>query len=158
MATGFLELEQLGELLVNDMASFLIANKKLSSGTLVKSLKSKVEDSAAGIELNIYGTDYAKFVDRGRKKGGKRVPISALVKWVKEKGLATGDKKMVQLAFAIQTNIWKNGIKPTPFIQFALNKRELAVLDKVGNMRINYISNEIDKLITKYWFDKAIPV
>lgn len=155
---AFFELEQLGELLVNDMSNYLIESGKLSTGNLVKSLKHKIEDSAAGIELNIYGTDYAKWVDRGRKKGGKKVPISALLKWVEQKGIATGDKKLRQIAFAIQTNIWKNGIKPTPFIQVALNKRELSILDKVGNMRINYISNEIDKLITKYWFDKEIPI
>lgn len=154
------ELRELGELLVQDMANKLLSNKphaKKNTGSLIESLEFKIEDGIAEtINLNIYGADYAKWVEVGRKKKAKRVPLNVLIKWASEKGLATGDKKLKSLAFAIQTSIWKNGIAPVPFIQFAIDKNENKISEKVLKSRTLYISNEIDKLILKYRFDKEL--
>ncbi len=61
----------------------------------------------------------------GRKPGARKVPISALIKWIKryrlklnvQKRDARGrfrkiDININSLAFAIQTSIFKKGIKP----------------------------------------------
>lgn len=151
------ELNELGELLVDEMAKYLLARGKVSSGSLIDSLEYKIEDSATrGVELSIYAASHAKFVNKGRKKLVKKVPIDSLIKWIEQKGLETGDKKKRNLAFAIQRHIWKNGIQPVQFIDDVIANNNLNILRKVGDYYITFVGSEIDKLFTKYWTDKEI--
>lgn len=150
-------LQELGQMMVQDMTNYLLVNKKSASRKLVESINFRIEDGILEtINLNIYGEDYGKWVNVGRKKKAKRVPISALIEWATIRGLETGEKKLRQLAFAIQTNIWKKGIKPTPFIEFTLKRNAQKITDKVAEHQVLFVSNEIDKLILKYRFDKVM--
>lgn len=89
----------------------------------------KVVDNGQG-GLKIEGPEKYKWVILGRRKGsgkGSRVPIQALVKWIRKKKITpTGGMSINSLAWAIQTSIYKNGIKnavkPRPFIERAVNK------------------------------------
>lgn len=81
-----------------------------------------------GIQLQV--NYYYPFVSRGRKKGRrraskrkgyvsrgiKRVPLDALIKFIKKNNITPRHGKTInQLAFAIQTSIYKNGIKAKNF-------------------------------------------
>ena len=77
--------------------------------------------------VKISTPEYAQYVDGGRVIGAKKVPISALIKWIRRYRVAGRNTKgrfvkrtsdsVNSLAFAIQTSIYKNGIKARPFIQ-----------------------------------------
>lgn len=107
------DLEILGEFLVVEFARELSAQGHRAAGRLIQSLESKVVIQPTGLFLEISFFDYGLFVDRGRKPGGKKVPIAALIEWIKERAIANGQRDIKRIAFAIQTNIWKFGI-PTP--------------------------------------------
>jgi hypothetical protein len=77
-----------------------------------------VVNTPEGLRLQISYADYYKNVNFGRKPGGKKVPISALIEWIKVRGLKKRDAKgrfakggIRSLAFAIQTNIHRFGIR-----------------------------------------------
>jgi hypothetical protein len=53
---------------------------------------------------------YGRYVDSGRRAGIKRVPIDALIGWIRVKGIPLNGRKERDLAYAIQLKIWKNGI------------------------------------------------
>ena len=91
---------------------------KIASGMLYDSIQGEVE---IGTDGNAYAVlsyaEYFPYVNRGRKKEAKRVPIQALLEWIKIRGIKGRDKKgkfikNMNLAFAIQTNIFKYGIRP----------------------------------------------
>lgn len=85
----------------------------------------KVISTPSGLELK--GPDKYKWVQLGRRKGsgkGTRVPIQALVEWIKKKNIKPRDGKSINsLAWAIQMSIYKEGIKnavePRPFVERA---------------------------------------
>lgn len=73
--------------------------------------------------LTIVAQDYLQWLDTGRKPGGKKVPIEALIKFVKQRGLNrgkngrfTGAASINSIAWAIQRSIWLHGIKGRHFI------------------------------------------
>jgi len=92
---------------------------KIATGMLYDSIQGDVEIGADGNAYAVlYYADYFPYVNRGRKKELKRVPLSALLQWIKVKGIRGKDKKgrfikNMNLAFAIQTNIFKYGIRPS---------------------------------------------
>jgi len=68
---------------------------------------------------------YSQWVQSGRLPGKKGIPISAIEDWIKSRGLQGRDKKgqfikRRSFAFAIQTNIKKFGIRPSNFLDVAL--------------------------------------
>ena len=147
-------LEKVGTLLIQEMASDLMRKKKVASKGLIDSLKMNVDKTTDGYEVNITGKDYAKWVNIGRKKGGKKVPISALLPWIRLKGFETGNNSLVSLAFAIQTAIWKNGIAPTNFIEDSMKKANKTIESKVLEAMGYEVSANIDNLIKKHWNSK----
>ncbi len=66
--------------------------------------------------LNMVSNYYYPFVSQGRKSGIKKVPIKALIEYIKEYNLTPKNGQTInQLAFAIQTHIFKAGIKAKNF-------------------------------------------
>lgn len=98
----YLQLELIGEL--RDQGH-------IATGDLISSVKVEVEQEIN--KWSIVGSSlfYGTYVDRGRPAGIKKVPISALIKWIIQKRFESDKKKIRSMAFAIQYNIWKNGIK-----------------------------------------------
>ncbi len=69
--------------------------------------------------------DYGQWVQSGRLPGKKGVPVDALEKWIKDRGLQGRDKKgrfikRRSFAFAIQANIKKFGIRPSNWYDVAI--------------------------------------
>jgi hypothetical protein len=76
-----------------------------------------------GIKLTLFANDYLQWLDKGRKPGTKKVPIDALIKFIKKRKLQQKFRKATkrgrgrymslnQIAFMIQASIYKKGIKP----------------------------------------------
>lgn len=98
----------------------LIANGKRATGDLIKSVKGEVliEGDTYSAVLNV--ADYYKYVEWGRRAGGKMPPVSAILKWIQVKPVIPRQNTLTgrvptqkQLAFAIAKSIQRNGIPPT---------------------------------------------
>ena len=102
----------------------LIAEGKRATGDLIRSVKGEVvvEGDVYSAVLNV--ADYYKYVEWGRKAGGKMPPISAILKWVQVKPVIPQPNTLSgrvptqqQLAWAIAKSIQQNGIPPTHAIR-----------------------------------------
>jgi hypothetical protein len=90
---------------------------KVASGKLLNSIQYSVDVQNGDPTLVLSYIDYFDNVNLGRRKERKRVPVSALVEWIKIRGIQGRNKKgkfipRLSFAFAIQTNIYKFGIRP----------------------------------------------
>lgn len=91
---------------------------KVASGKLMNSIGYEIGVGENGAPILIISyIDYFENVNLGRRKEKKRVPISAILDWIKVRGLKGRNKKgqfipKLSFAFAIQTNIYKFGIRP----------------------------------------------
>jgi hypothetical protein len=99
---------------------------KVASGKLRDSVTVSVStNSQHDTIIQVMAEEYSQWVQSGRLPGKAGVPISALEKWIKERGLKGRDKKgrfikNKSFAFAIQKNIKKFGIRPANFLDVAL--------------------------------------
>lgn len=116
--------------------------KQLLGGEAVKvsqgrGASGRFEGYSGTSTLTLYAYDYLQYLDSGRKKFAKRVPLSAIIKFIKDRNLVLRDKttgrftrsrvklksrnggaavSVNRLAFMIQNAIYKNGIKARPVI------------------------------------------
>jgi hypothetical protein len=111
----------------------------LKNSDLVKSVEVKNQRNV----LTVYANDYVKYIESGRKKFTKKVPISALLIFIRKRKIRS-DKGMSrnQLAYAIQHAIFINGITP----KRGLNKRlEKITLDMMFKSLDQYFKLKINK-------------
>lgn len=106
-----------GNLVVNAATQVLIKKGQLlPKGGLVESIQYNVNERN---EIEFLVNKYYQYYVDGRKPFSKKVPISALLKWIKRYRRKVGrgrDKRGkyitdLSYAFAIQTAIYKKGIK-----------------------------------------------
>jgi len=71
------KLKKLGTFLVTELSKELLAQGHKATGKLINSIESDAVISPDKATLQISFEDYGIFVDSGRKKGGKKVPIQA---------------------------------------------------------------------------------
>ena len=90
----------------------------------------KVKTSKDGLE--IYLNEYIKFIESGRGKYKKKVPISALLRFIRKRKIVVAGINRNRLAYMIQAAIFKNGIKGKPKIQ-----------DEIGFITADFITNRI---------------
>lgn len=82
----------------------------VATSDLLNSVEVAVEEVSGGFELQGMYLYYGRFVDTGRPAGITRVPIDALLDWIRVKNITFEGKSELQTAFAIQTSIYNNGI------------------------------------------------
>jgi hypothetical protein len=136
---------EFGKDYVKVMVALLKGNRpfaKVASGSLVNSINYRLQDTANGINVILLANDYLKWVDRGRKPG-TYPPIQAIQKWVAIKGIPK------QAAWAIRTNIFKFGIKPTRVI--AKTRFQLETNRKYSQKYERAIVDTLTKNIEKDW-------
>jgi hypothetical protein len=113
---------------------------KIASGQLYDSIDYDVEYATDGTPMGIlYYADYFKYVNRGRQPGAKKVPIQPLLNWINIKGInATNENGLaippLSLAFAIQQNIFRYGIRETNIYNKALDDFENIFDDFPNNL------------------------
>ena len=93
---------------------------RVASGQLLASLKTVIKENGNEYSVYLKHLDYLKYIEFDAKPHFP--PIQAIVKWVKDKGLPTGDGKKghlpteKQLGFLIARKISKVGTKGTPIV------------------------------------------
>ena len=105
------KLQFIADYLQDEMIRQLLEQGHSATGKLVQSVKNQVRETTKGWQIIGRSLFYGVYVDRGRPAGIKKVPISALINWIVAKRFESDKKKIRSMAFAVQYNIWKNGIK-----------------------------------------------
>lgn len=92
---------------------------KISSGDLYRSIRAIAGEDFIGIEMNFY----SKFQQSGRQPRLGGPPISAMLKFIDDRGLTPkpGQTKR-SLAFAIQKQIKKYGFRASNIYDYAIDK------------------------------------
>lgn len=137
-------------------------SNKVASGKLLNSIKANVKETPEGLMLEVEYMDYFKYVNLGRRKGGKFVPIKALLEWIKIRGIRRRDKKgrfvkgsQLSLAFAIQKNIHKFGIRRTNIYDKAYDSLEDVLMNPPPEFRDDFerlydaVGNDVENFIIK---------
>lgn len=93
-------------------------SNKIASSSLYDSIKVYGSQNEFAIEMNKYG----RFVQSGRFPSDKGVPINALLKWIDDRRITPQDGNKLGLAFAIQTNIKRFGIRGSNWYDVAFEK------------------------------------
>jgi len=97
--------------------------KKITVMTLTSSGVKQQSNLAKSIEyvtnkdgVQMLAASYYPYVSGGRRANIRRVPIKDLIVWIKQYGIRPRNGQTInQLAFAIQTSIYKRGIKAKNF-------------------------------------------
>jgi hypothetical protein len=88
-------------------------NNQAAPGSFAASIAVQVTADTLAVAL----PDYADSIDQGRKPGGRKVPIGALLQWLKKRGIRPGrNQTLNDVAFAVQNSIYEHGIKARPFL------------------------------------------
>lgn len=121
------------------------------------SVNYKVLNSAGTITFQLSMNDYWKYVEKGRRKGARGVPLDVIGKqWQNKKGINAAqvireitiksnakkgiksnpkklnyDKAAKSLAFIIQRSIKRKGIEPRPFIDKVITKERILELKQM---------------------------
>lgn len=100
-------------------------------------------------EIKVESLDYLKYLDRGRRAGGKKIPVQIILKWIKRKRIrprnAKGQFKSMtlnQLAYVIQRSIFRIGIRPRNILNNAFKQID----ELYNNDVVSGIQEIIDQL------------
>jgi hypothetical protein len=173
-------LDELGKLFIKIMKEKIESNtypyghpqrgrgNKVATGHLLESLTYEVVDFQGQATLKITYADYFKYVNLGRRAGVRRVPLKVLIDWIRVKGIRGRGKNgrpmnELSLAWAVQTNIFKYGIRPAniydntidnledlfdnppPEIAAELNLLYEAIGEDINNIINNTIEEELNR-------------
>jgi hypothetical protein len=111
-------LELIGNFIVEQLVKVLDEQGHRNTGTLQDTMRSVVTSNGKGYNITIYGKEYAKYVDRGIPSGVWVNPY-ALAEWVEQKGIATGEKEIKNIAFAIRQKIFQEGSPTRGSLKFS---------------------------------------
>lgn len=103
---------------VSIFEAYITALKQAKIKYHIEEISYEVKDG----EINIKVPDKITYQEAGRKPRAKRVPIKALIAW----GLKYKIQGINRYVYAIQTSIYKKGIRPKP-IKFDINQTLLKI-------------------------------
>jgi len=159
----------------NNKGTYYRDGDKYASGNLYNTLTATVMPNGDDFELVITYADYFKYVNEGRRPNVKRVPIKALLDWIKIRGVRFRSERgrfsrgsNLNMAFAIQKNIFKYGIRPANIYDKGLDSLEEIFQNPPPELRqaytdlyaaiendvVNFVdANIVSKEIEKITFD-----
>lgn len=130
-------LERYGQNVVEDYKAALKAK-----GYQIADTVSVRVDAFGGIYTVVLSlADYWKYIEGGRKPGGKMPPEAPILKWIRDKGIKPRDNKIKekQLAFLIRRKIGRDGIKPKPMLSDAVEANSNIIDDIVNAYRVDIL-------------------
>ena len=139
------DFKKVGKLIIASLQKELLGQGHKATGNLINSFEQRVIELPNSIVIEILMDEYGIYVNEGRKTGGKKVPISVLVEWIERKAIASGDKDVKSLAFAIQNTIHKEGIPTKGSFKFSNNGRRKGFIDFVIDNELDDVYNELEK-------------
>jgi hypothetical protein len=141
------ELEKIIASFQIDLQKVIISNLEdidiESDSNLIKQITNTFKNDTITIELN----EYVIFVDSGRNPLVRRVPIKALIDWIRRYRIKFDNLNEIQTAYVIQSSIYKKGIRPRPVlkkISSDLNKTIIEQNKKIGTL-LNFVFDELPK-------------
>lgn len=123
---------KVGNNVISDARAILKQQGHLATKELYNSMKAVVIEDELSFEL----TDYARYVDQGRKPG-KYAPPDAIKKWCKVKGIKQS------LAYVINIKIYLDGIKASNFFTDAYDKN----MENLDDQLDAYVQDMIDEIL-----------
>lgn len=124
---------------------------KVASGSLKNSIEVTAQQKGDISYLQMSMNDYGQWVQSGRLPGKKGVPIDAIEKWIKQRGLKGRDKKgrfitNRSFAFGIQKNIKKFGIRPSDWYDVAIESilEDTEIINLLEGAAIEDLINAIE--------------
>ena len=157
------DFKKVGKLIIASLQKELLGQGHKATGNLINSFEQRVIELPNSIVIEILMDEYGIYVNDGRAKKRKKVPISVLVKWIEQKAIVSGDKKVKSLAFAIQQVIWAEG-SPTDgssrsgtkgSFEFTNNGRRKGFIDFDIDNELDDVYNELEKEVFE-GYDDAI--
>lgn len=126
-------------------------SNKVASGKLRDSVQVKKVDRDGSFVIEVLMEEYWQWVQSGRAKGKKGVPVDVIEEWIKQRMITGRDKKgrfikRRSFAFAIQQNIKKFGIKPSNFLDkaFASLENDNRIIELLGDEAYEDLINLIE--------------
>ena len=150
--------KKVGKLIIASLQKELIGQGHKATGDLINSFEQRVIDLPNRIIIGSLMNEYGIYVNEGREIGAKKVPISVL-----QKAIASGDKEVKNIAFAIQQVIFAEG-SPTDgssrkgtkgSFEFSNNGRRKGFIDFVIDNELDEVYNELEQQAFK-GYDDAI--
>ena len=122
----------------------LLIASKLGNSEMFKSIEWTYRNDAFMLIAN----DYFQWVNSGRRPRARKVPVTALLKWMKKKNIVPQKGQTYnQVAFAIQNAIYKQGIKSrnyvNPIIGVTLDILEVFIADQLSVKTADSIAAEM---------------
>ena len=120
---------------ITSLTQLVLAQNKLAGTDLEKSVEWVYRDN----QLVLLANDYFLWVSTGRRKGARKVPVEALIQWMKKKGVAPKNGDYNGTAFAIQNAIYKNGITARNYIN--------PITEDVSSVTAEYLATMLSEII-----------
>lgn len=110
---------------------------------LYKNLEMKAKYNS----LTLYAFDYYEWLSIGRKPFLKKVPLDALIYWIRHYRIPSGRGKnsVTRLAFKIQNAIYKNGIKGKGFIEPVSEITETIMQERLSELFGDIVISEFEE-------------
>jgi hypothetical protein len=116
---------------------------------IANTLKFDVRVLNSNYQVILYLEDYWKYIENGRKAGGKFPPYTAIAKWVKDKGIKPYKKGISekQLIYLIRRKISIDGIKPKHLLAKAVEENQ-GFLEKItASFKLDIMEGLSDEFI-----------
>jgi len=123
---------------LSDFYNNKINKDTLSNSDIIKNLKIDTKDEKLIISL----FSYYQYIESGRKKGAKGIPISVLIDFIKSKNIKPNNISVNQLAFIFQKSIKEKGIKPRKIFTTSYKVTE-QLWEKEFNITLDNIIKDI---------------
>ena len=141
--------QDLGDFLVVRLIKELVDQGHAATGELIRSIETEVVDILGSIQIVERHIFYGNFVERGRKARIRRVPIDAIEAWLIKRRFEWAITNTRGAAFAVQTNIFKFGIKPSRFITKTLREARPVIAREVTRAANAEMEVLINNLVTR---------
>lgn len=148
-----------GELFVREYRKRLKADGSYASGKASRSLEYDVKIRELESELSVIGERYITAISDGRGAGKKAPPSTAILNWMKAKGIklrdskgrfaVLSDYKMRGIAYAISRSIGRNGYVGTGLIDIVYNN----IKDTFGEEILQAFGEDIEYTLDRYLKD-----
>jgi hypothetical protein len=103
-----------------NLASIAIMEaQRLGNTDVIESVEWIYKDNA----FVLWANEYLQWIISGRKPMARKIPVEALIKWMKKKNIVPigAGQSTNSVAYAIQNSIYKSGIKMRPFGTLIVN-------------------------------------
>lgn len=123
------------------MASDYAINVKSNTTLEFSNLDNTAKIEATDFHFNLFYNNYLEYIESGRKPRARKVPIKAIIDWMKRKHISDDNR----VAYAIRESIYQIGIPPRkllePFGEMLDERFEKKIYDDIYNKITEKLSN-----------------